>query len=48
MEAIDSLSDDLTLIIVAHRLTTLKGCNQIVELVNGRIERVGNYKSIFG
>jgi ATP-binding cassette, subfamily B, bacterial PglK len=47
MEAIENLGDDLTVIIVAHRLTTLKNCTQIVELVDGKIVRVGSYSDIF-
>ena len=40
MEAIDALSGSVTLIIIAHRLTTLKGCNKIYEIVNGKaVER---------
>lgn len=46
MEAISGLSKELTLLIVAHRLTTLKGCNQIVELHNGEIRRIGSYAEI--
>ena len=46
MEAMDSLGHELTLIIVAHRLTTLKNCNQIVELSDGKIVRIGSYQSI--
>jgi len=32
MEAIEDLSADLTVLIIAHRLTTLKNCTQIIEL----------------
>jgi ATP-binding cassette, subfamily B, bacterial PglK len=32
MEAIEGLSADLTILIIAHRLTTLKNCTQIIEL----------------
>lgn len=46
MQAIDSLSNDLTIIIIAHRLTTLKNCTQIIELGNGGVKRVGTYNQI--
>ena len=46
MEAIESLSDELTVIIVAHRLTTLKHCTEVVELEDGRIKRSGSYANI--
>lgn len=46
MDAIESLSKDLTLLIIAHRLTTLKNCTHIVELSEGGIKRAGSYKDI--
>jgi len=46
MEAIEKLGDEITVIIVAHRLTTLKNCMQIVDLVDGKIARVGSYQDI--
>jgi ABC-type multidrug transport system fused ATPase/permease subunit len=46
MHAIEGLSQDLTLIIIAHRLTTLKNCSQIVELADGGIKRIGSYENI--
>jgi ABC-type bacteriocin/lantibiotic exporter with double-glycine peptidase domain len=46
MLAIEGLSKELTLLIIAHRLTTLKNCTQIVELGYGGIKRVGSYKDI--
>ena len=46
MQAIEDLEGDLTVLIIAHRLTTLKGCTQIVELDDGGIRRVGTYQEI--
>lgn len=37
MEAIDGLGRELTILIVAHRISTLKGCDEIVELAAGRL-----------
>jgi ABC-type multidrug transport system fused ATPase/permease subunit len=48
MQAIEGLSQDLTLLIIAHRLTTLKNCTQIVELGEGCIKRTGSYQDIVG
>lgn len=40
MEAIDSLAGSMTLIIIAHRVTTLKNCDKIYEIINGKaVER---------
>jgi ATP-binding cassette subfamily B protein len=46
MDAIDGLGADLTVLMIAHRLTTLQRCDQIVELQHGRIQRVGSYAQI--
>ena len=43
MEAINNLSKDLTIIIIAHRLSTLKGCDQIYEIKQGKTISHGNY-----
>lgn len=37
MEAIDSLQGHKTLIVVAHRLTTIKNCDYIYEVADGKI-----------
>jgi ATP-binding cassette subfamily B protein len=47
MENIYELDPNLTLIIVAHRLTTLKGCNRILRVNNGVLHEV-DPKTIFG
>jgi ATP-binding cassette subfamily B protein len=46
MQAIDELGSELTILIVAHRLTTLKGCSQIYELQAGRLKPVGTYADL--
>ena len=43
MKAIEALSKDLTLFIVAHRLTTLSNCDFIVKLEGGKILERGTY-----
>lgn len=48
MQAIDSLSEDLTLFIIAHRLTTLKNCSLIIEMDKGQIKQVGTYHQVVG
>ncbi len=46
-EAIDSLSDaDKTIFIIAHRITTLKNCDRIYELDNGKISGVYQYQEL--
>jgi ATP-binding cassette, subfamily B, bacterial PglK len=46
MDAIAQLNTSLTILIVAHRVSTLKQCHQIVELENGGIKRIGSYSEI--
>jgi ABC-type multidrug transport system fused ATPase/permease subunit len=46
MQAIENLSDDLTILIIAHRLSTLKNCTNIIELSGGEIKRVGSFEVI--
>lgn len=46
MQAIEGLSQNLTILIIAHRLTTLENCTQIIELGNSGILRCGSYEEI--
>jgi ATP-binding cassette subfamily B protein len=46
MQAIEGLSKDLTLLIIAHRVTTLRNCTQIVELGDGGIKGISSYQDI--
>jgi len=46
MQSIEALGNDMTVLIIAHRLTTLRNCTQIVELADGGIKRIGTYAEI--
>lgn len=46
MKSIDDLGKDLTILIVAHRLTTLQDCDLVVELDSGAVKRLGTYQEI--
>ena len=46
MQAIEELHQDLTVLIIAHRLTTLKNCDTVVELADGGIKRMGSYQEM--
>ncbi len=46
MQAINALDAKITILIIAHRLSTLSSCDQIVELGSGRVLRSGSYRDI--
>jgi len=46
MEAINKLDKNLTLILIAHRISTLKNCDTIIEIKDGTICRSGKYNEI--
>jgi len=46
MRSIFGLREDLTVFIIAHRLSTVEGCDLVVSLSNGRIDRVGTYDEV--
>lgn len=48
MDAIEGLDRDLTIVLIAHRTTTLQHCDTIVELENGRVKRQGTYDQLLG
>jgi ATP-binding cassette subfamily B protein len=44
MQAIDDIGQDITILIVAHRLSTLENCDEVFQLVQGRIKRINHQK----
>ena len=46
MDAIEGLDKELTILIIAHRLTTLKGCDKIVKLGKNNAINVLSYKEV--
>lgn len=47
MEAIDGLHGQRTMIVIAHRLTTIKNCDEIYEVADGEI-KLKSHREIFG
>lgn len=43
MDAIEGVSRDVTILMIAHRLTTLKRCDVILQLDHGKIKKQGSY-----
>jgi ATP-binding cassette, subfamily B, bacterial PglK len=46
IQTIENLGKDLTIIMIAHRLTSLSSCSIIIELSNESIKKVGSYKDM--
>ena len=46
MQTIDRLDRSLTILMIAHRLTTVQGCDMIVELEQGRVVATGTYDQL--
>jgi len=46
MKEIINLDNDITILIIAHRLSTLKNCSKLIEIADGKVKRSGSYKDI--
>ena len=46
MQSVESMSEDITVIIVAHRISTLHQCDRIIELERGRVKRICTYQEL--
>lgn len=43
---INNLGKNLTIIMIAHRISTLEKCDQIVELENGKIKKISSFNDL--
>ena len=46
MDAIEGLSGDLTILLIAHRLTTVRYCDTIVDLEHRQVVAQGTYEQL--
>ena len=48
IDAVNNLSKDLTIIIVAHRLNTVKNCDKILLFEKGQLKNEGTFEKVIG
>ena len=46
MEAVNKLRKDITIILIAHRLTTLKNCDNIFKIERGQLVNQGKFEEL--
>ena len=46
IESINNISKDITTIMIAHRISSLRYCNEIIKITDGKIEGIYKYKDI--
>jgi len=46
MEAIEGLSRELTIVMIAHRLSSVQRCDRVIELEEGRLKSQGTYEQV--
>ena len=46
MDAVNNLDKDITIILIAHRLSTVKKCDQIYLLNKGQLESQGTFEEL--
>jgi ATP-binding cassette subfamily B protein len=47
MDSISQMNTTKTILIIAHRTETLKNCNKIIKLENGKISEIGRYSDFY-
>lgn len=45
-QTLDSLEGDVTLIVIAHRLATVRHCDQVIHLAGGRVTGRGSFEEV--
>ena len=48
IKAIEGLNKDLTILVIAHRVSTLSMCDKVIELKDGSILKSGTYEEMIG
>lgn len=48
MDAIEGLNRELTILIIAHRLSTVRKCDTIAKLESGRLVALGTFQQLLG
>ncbi|MBX3486357.1 MAG: ABC transporter ATP-binding protein [Candidatus Paracaedibacteraceae bacterium] len=48
MQTINQLSKERTVIMIAHRLSTLQNCDRIIMMGGGTIQQITNYQNLIG
>jgi ATP-binding cassette, subfamily B, bacterial PglK len=46
MDSIETLNRDLTILLIAHRLTTVRRCDLVVEMDHGKVVAQGSYEQL--
>jgi ATP-binding cassette subfamily B protein len=46
MDSINRFDRNLTVLLIAHRLSTVKRCDTIVEIAQGRVKDQGPYEQL--
>jgi len=46
MDAVNNIGNDITIILIAHRLNTVKNCDIIFKLKNGKVIEQGNFDKL--
>ena len=46
IESINNISKDITTIMIAHRISSLRYCDEIIKIKEGKIEGIHKYKDL--